>query len=332
MFVFNRPLSKDAIDDIIPHYQIFKFYSPQLEYGRVIVSPLRKEANASFGIFKSRSGQARYNDMASQDSGDVYDYVQRLFNLDFRGALNKINIDFNLKLLTSYNKELPKSVGITNYSEPTGTYKTVIEVIYRQWNRNDKEYWKQFGISLLQAHEAGIRPITYFRINNGTLNIADELAYSIEFYDQGDGIMMRKIYQPLSKTTKWRTNLNDTVVPNIKRLPARGNILVITKSIKDAIVLTNYGYNAISTNSESTFIPHEVFEKLKIRFSNIILFFDSDAAGRKNSEILAKRNGIREIFIPDTWNKKDISDFRAQYGHATTRDLLTTIIEKEYGI
>ena len=297
---------------------------PKLEYGRVVVSPLRNESNASFGIFRAKNGDARYNDLASQDSGDAYDFVGHLFSLPFKDVLIKINQDFNLNFLSEI-KSLPRTHGEVIKDSTGPSRKTIIEVIYRGWNDGDRTYWDQFGLTLNQVHNAHIFPIAYYRINNGRLVIADEIAYTIEFYDQGDGVMMRKIYQPYNKEAKWRTNLNTTVVPNIKRLPHEGDLLIITKSIKDALVLERYGYNAISTNSESTFIPHEVFEKLKRRFKSIVLFFDNDDAGKRNSQVLAEKHNIGNIRIPDEWLVKDISDYRKEYGKGLTSNILKVI-------
>ena len=328
MYKFREPVTKAAIENRLSDYQIYKYYYPALEIGRVVISPLRKEKNASFGIFKARDGKLKYNDLASQDSGDVYSFVQRMFNLSFNDALHKIAQDFNLDLAPNRRTtfELPKTKGtIVENISVQDRQKHKIDIIPRKWTMDDQDYWKKFGLSLPEVHESNTRPIVAYRINDGTTILADKLAYSLEFYDDGDGIMMRKIYQPYNKEVKWRTNLTSNVVDGIKELPEIGNLLIITKSRKDRLVLKHYGYNAIATNSESTFIPATVFEKLQRRFTRLVLFFDSDAAGKKNSEAFSKKYEIDKIEIDTNWEVSDIAEYRERYGDNNTKTLLQWI-------
>ena len=325
MFAFNDNVSKDAINERLTHYQIFRYYSPQLDYGKVVISPLRKEANPSFGLVQGRSGDAIYNDLASQDSGDVFLYVGKLFGLTFVEVLHKINIDFGLKLMpTTSTKPLVYTKGII-LQEETSIFKHVIDVIPREWNKADIEYWSKFGLTLAEVYASSTYPISAYRVDNGITILTDELAYCMDFYDDGDGIMLRKIYQPLNKEYKWRTNLTSLVVDGIKELPEQGELLIITKSRKDRLVLKHYGYNAISTNSESSFIPEEVFKKLKIRYTTIQLFFDSDKAGKINSDKLSIRHGISKIEIPNPWGVSDIAEFRDKHGDRLTKLILNKI-------
>lgn len=329
MYVFTDPVSKTAINEKLTHYQIFKYYVPELEYGRVIKSPLRKERNPSFGILMGKRGNTVYNDLASPDSGDVFSFVGKLFNLGFNEVLNKINIDFNLGLTSTLSREvsLPATAGILvdTVSAPS---KHNITVHPRPWSSIDTSYWGKIGLSLGEVFLSNTYPISAFRMDQSTTIAADKLAYCMDFYDDGDGIMLRKIYQPYNKERKWRTNLTPLVVDGIKELPDKGELLIITKSRKDRLVLKHYGYNAISTNSESSFIPDKVFEKLKLRFTTILIFFDSDKAGKINSDKLSVRHGISKTEIPDAWNVTDISEFREGYGDHNTRQLLKILFKR----
>jgi len=328
MYKFNDQVSKAAIEERLTEYQIYKYYYPKLEIGKVVVSPLRHERNASFGIFKARNGKIKFNDLANQDSGDVYSFVQKMFGLSFNDALHKINIDFGLNLLPNRKSKvtLTKTQGIIVQDvDVPDKHKLRITVIPRKWGEIDKKFWNKFGLSIEEVKASNTIPIVAYRIDNGTTIITDKLAYCLNFYDDGDGIMMRKIYQPYNKENKWRTNLTPLVVDGIKELPKSGKLLIITKSRKDRLVLKHFGYAAIAVNSESTFIPEKVFEKLKARFTSIILFFDSDAAGKKNSDILSYRYGIPKIEIPDSWNVTDVAEFRDKYGEGNTRNVLKAI-------
>ena len=58
-----------------------------------------------------------------------------------------------------------------------------------------------------------------------------------------------------------------------------GDYVVITKSLKDVMVLYEFNIPAIAPNSETLFISDKQLEKLKSKFKNIIVFYDNDCAG-----------------------------------------------------
>ena len=52
-----------------------------------------------------------------------------------------------------------------------------------------------------------------------------------------------KIYKPYAdKYTKWRNNLTELDIQGYKQLPKTGDILVITKSMKDVMCYTRWVY------------------------------------------------------------------------------------------
>ena len=327
MFDFRRKVDIKAIKELLTDYQILLFYQPELRYGKAFKSPFREERNPSFGIYMGRDGITRFNDMSTGEKGDSIDFVCKLYGLNTLEAINKISQDFGLDLAPTADNitSIPITVSrIVTEVEPHEKLKITIQ--YRDWNELDKQYWEEHGLTLQEVYKSRTYPISAFRIGSGTTVLADPLAYCMDFYDDGDGIMMRKIYQPRNGDMKWRTNLTPLVVDGIKEIPKAGSKLIITKSRKDRLVLKHYGYNAISTNSESTFIPDTLFEKLKTRFPTILLFFDSDIPGIKNANKLSALYGIHTIQIPEEMKVSDIAEFRKKYGEKETEQLLTKLI------
>ena len=49
--------------------------------------------------------------------------------------------------------------------------------------------------------------------------------------------------------------------------------------------LASHGFSALTFNSETANIPEGIFEDLSKRFSKIIFLYDTDATGRKESEL-----------------------------------------------
>jgi hypothetical protein len=322
MYKFNDLVSKEGIESKVNDYHIFSYYYPALKYGRVVKSPFRDDLKPSFGIFRTHDDKTLYKDLGTGEVGGAINFVSRLFNLGFKDAINKINADFNLGFMPYYTlNEIPKTKSIIQ-KVPNRPQKLLISVFKRLWQDYDINYWKMFGLSLEELKMSHTYPIKAFRIGEGRTILADKLAYSLDFYDDGDGIMMRKIYQPFSKTMKWRTNLTPLVVDGIKELPQTDINLIITKSRKDRLVLKHFNLSSISTNSETSFIPEQVFYDFTKRFNKIHILFDNDKTGINNAEKFANKYNLNILTIPKYWKVKDIAEFRFKYGELTTKNFI----------
>lgn len=118
-----------------------------------------------------------------------------------------------------------------------------------------------------------------------------------------------KIYRPLAdKYTKWRNNLTENDIQGFKQLPKTGDILIITKSMKDVMCLYEMGIPAISPSSESTFIPDKALNQLKKRFKTILICFDRDEVGCKYLRKISLKTGLKPFLVHKKWKAKDISD------------------------
>ena len=124
-----------------------------------------------------------------------------------------------------------------------------------------------------------------------------------------------KIYRPLSdKSIKWRGNLGSLDIQGFEQLPEKGNLLIITKSLKDVMVLYELGYNSIAPASESTVIPEIAMGNIKKRFKKIVVFYDRDATGMKFARKMVNQYNLDFMFIDKKHETKDISDFVKKFG------------------
>lgn len=104
-------------------------------------------------------------------------------------------------------------------------------------------------------------------------------------------------------------------------LPKSGEYLVITKSMKDCMVLYELGIPAIAPCSETTFISDSQYRKLKERFDNIVILWDNDLTGIKFANKFRKQYDIIPLWLPrDT--HKDISDYYKAEGKKKTLELI----------
>jgi 5S rRNA maturation endonuclease (ribonuclease M5) len=331
MFRFGDLLTLDNVLKRVSPLQIFRFYNPKLNIGKVTNSPFREDNNPSFGLFVSKdTNEVIYNDLRGGDAGNWIKYLKKLYNIDFIEVLRIVNRDMNLDLI-DYN-EIPiltkqvKSKIIKDVNVESFTNDLELNIVRRHWKKHDIEYWNNYGVNVKNIEHETF-PISSYWFNDWKTNIAEKYSYNYDFYYDGK-MFRRKIYQPYSKIHKWKTNLNSLVIDGIKNIPKSGDLLIITKSRKDRYVLNSLGYHAISTTNESSWIPDINFKKLNKRYKNLIIFFDNDEAGMNNSLRFSDKYKINRIFIPNINKEKDISDFRFSYGQLTTIKLIKYLLNE----
>lgn len=128
--------------------------------------------------------------------------------------------------------------------------------------------------------------------------------YAYKVYDKF------KIYRPLaSKYTKWRTNLTNRHVQGLAELPKEGgDLLIITKSLKDVMCLYEMGFYAIASSSETTFIPEDILKSLRGKWKKMLILYDRDKTGMQKARDYSKRYKLHAFFVNKKFNAKDISD------------------------
>lgn len=290
-------ITLDWILSKVTEYDIYAKYIGQFKVGMIYNSPFRKDKNPSFGIYYSkRTKQLLFKDHGTGECGNIIKFVSLFtgkteYNDILSDIVDKLNITNNTKLVSS-----------KQYIPPT---ETVIGVVRQEFTDVDINYWKQFNISINTLKKFNVNSIKYYLCNGivkGTYKRENPI-YAYKVYNNF------KIYRPLAdKYTKWRNNLTDYDIQGYEQLPQKGDILFITKSMKDVMCLHEMGYSAVSPSSESTFLPKDVLEQLKTRFKRIIILFDRDVAGVKRSRKLSRETGLEAIFINKKFKAKDVSD------------------------
>lgn len=322
MYDFNKIVEVDCLKDILrttTEYDIYSFYiGSQFKIGRVMKSPLRNDIHPSFGIFKSSiRGNLMWKDQATGKSGNVIMFVTELFNISYEDAIQKIVYD-NIKITTE---------GI-NITESYKKIKTSISIQKKNLTERDDEYWEQYFITRDILKKYNVYPILTFWVNDIPSNLfysKEQPLYAYQIFDSF------QIYSPYaSKKNKFRNSTNIYDIHGLEQLSEYGNLLIITKSKKDVMVLDRLGYNAIAPCGENTPIPKVIMDDLKQRFNRIIILYDNDKAGLEGASKLAKEHNIDWVYLPlELYNKfkiKDISDYINNYKITKTRELLRILI------
>jgi len=303
----------------VSDYDIYSYYLGSFKPGKLMNSPLRPDDKIpSFAIFPSKTGDLLFKDHGTGEAGNAIKFMKLYKNIKTRDELER-------ELL-----RIVKRLGLTSSAATmTRTYTpkvdTKIGIVRQPFTDVDKQYWKQFHISTDTLRKFDVFSIKYFLCNNIVRGVykEDNPMYAYKVDDKF------KIYRPLaSKYTKWRTNLNNENIQGYKQLPENGDLLFITKSLKDVMCLYEMGFTAISPSSETTFIPPDVLESLHKRFANIIILFDRDKAGVSNARKCSKEYGLDAMFVHKKFKAKDVSDAVKANGFVVVKNWLTKTVER----
>ena len=290
-------ITLDWILSKVTEYDIYAHYLGQFKVGMIYNSPFRKDKNPSFGIFYSkRTKQLLFKDHGTGDCGNVIKFVSLYtgitnYNDILLDIVNKLKITSDTKLVSS--------------KQYIASTETVIGVVRQDFTAEDINYWSQFNICINTLKKFNVNSIKYYLCNGIVKGIykKENPMYAYKVYNNF------KIYRPLAdKYTKWRNNLGQYDIQGFKQLPKTGNLLIITKSLKDVMCLYEMGIFAISPASESTFIPDDVLDNLKKRFKHILICFDRDTAGIKYLRKISLKTGLKPLLVHKKWKAKDISD------------------------
>ncbi len=290
-------ITLDWILSKVTEYDIYASYIGEFKIGMIYNSPFRKDKNPSFGIYYSkRTRQLMFKDHGTGDCGNVIKFVQL-----FTGLTNYNDILHNIV----ERMHITKTTKLTHTVQYTPPTKTVIGIVRQDFTDTDKKFWAQFNICEETLKKFNVNSIKYY-LNNGIIKGIYKPENPMFAYKVFNNF---KIYRPLGdKYHKWRNDLGEYDIQGLEQLPESGDILIITKSLKDVMCLYEMGIPAISPSSESSFIPDTVLEDLRKRFKRILILFDRDVTGVKYLRKMSLKTGLEPLLVNKKFKAKDISD------------------------
>lgn len=304
--VFNDLISREDILKHVTQERIYGFYlGEQITTLGVYHSPLREDNIPSFALFFHRvePNILMFKDFATGDCGDFVAMVRKLFNLSYSEALEKVAFDLGL---SNYGVSGTKQT--VNYTKITQKQKVELGIKIRPWEILDKQFWKPFGIKKSTLEKFNVFPISHVFYNSNAVKVSK---HAYVYAERKDNKLTYKIYQPFEdKLKKWINNANYSVHQGYTQLPKSGELLIITKSLKDVMSLHDVvGVSAIGLQSESVMMKNSVMDEYKSRFKKVVCLFDNDDAGTKLAKEFSKRYGVPYFFVLPIAKSKDFSDF-----------------------
>lgn len=130
----------------------------------------------------------------------------------------------------------------------------------------------------------------------------------------------------MNERVKWINNYPSDVIGGLGQIPNTGDLLIITKSLKDVMCLDDLGYNSICPQSESYNFTEKFMKELKDRFKKVIVFYDYDEAGLERASLVSNKFNISKINT-GTSKYKDISDYYKQHHKSASKKLMKKLLK-----
>lgn len=222
----------------------------------------------------------------------------------------------------NYIKELYK---VTDTPKQSRKRKS-LKAIKKPWDESSLAYWRQYYITedILNTYKVHNVDLVYI---DGALRFRATENNPIFAYQFDDTHL--RVYRPLAsyKQTKWRSNASESHFHGLDSI-SPSQLLIITSSGKDAMVLKVLGYEAIAPQTEAISGRNTVLKSLKKNFKFLVFFMDSDETGLAANSKLSSAYGGVSISIPLKYHCKDISDFIAKFGKKKAAKLVKKRLSK----
>lgn len=305
-----------AIDDFnnnISDEDIFFYYLGDFENNSWFSAPWRSDTNPSLRIsyYNNRWVWIDFGEDSRPKSG--IDFIKRYYDVDYITAIQKGWEDIQNGEAFPIKKRVIK--------HDSKSYCNIRDLL-----PHELEYWAKAKINK--------QTLDYFNVYSGEIRhnsilwhkSKEEDPLFIYMWDKKTPIY--KGYRPFAPTTRlkfYSKNISGHI-QGWDKLPATGNMLIITKSYKDVIVWWELGYPAIAPHSENMFIsPFDLYD-LEGRFKHIYVNYDNDEVGVKKSTQYSSEYNLKYFNLPLSTNCKDPFQFVVCYDYD---DLNNLFLEKQ---
>lgn len=287
------------IGDILNYVDQAEVYSRFLNYtpeeNTFYSSPFSKDKNPSFR-FQWYNGNLLYKCFSTNQAGNCIELVAYIEKCSNQEAIQKIANRLNIK-----NER--RVFDTPNFAKK----ETKIEVIvHKYYPMSFYTYWMKFGVTKEILDLYDIKPAKEVWLNDFIASQYKDSSPVIRYRVNG----RYKIYRPFEILYKWLSNTKQYDIFGLTQLPKEGELLIISKAMKDIACWKSLGYWSIATCSEVVLIPKDVMEDLKKRFKKIIVILDNDEAGITTMNKYISTYSLACYHVPLSTGYKDIAEVR----------------------
>jgi len=302
---------------------IFRFYLNIIPARGMFNSPFRKDINPSCCFYNRRNIVYMY-DHATGRSYDCFNVVEQVYNIkNFKEVLSRIYHDTeDINKMPTIQTESLENQPYYNKEKGVTFKPTKLKIETRDYRDYDLEYWNRFGISERTLKKYDVYPVLRSYLNESILYTKEDYedpCYAYYFKDSDT----LKLYRPFNKKYKWLSNVSHQELQGAQHVRYTMD-LIITKSLKDVMTLSEAGLNAVAVQSETSLFPDaliEIIAQVKSYGHNVVILYDNDRPGIEAAQQKAEQYKLPAIFIPKESNAKDASDFVAIHGMLALQNL-----------
>ena len=327
---------------------------------KLIPSIFREDdTNGSMGFTYNKVGKLKVRDFGGAGQFmDVYDVVAYVLSLICGRKIetnNKQDFYYILKHIANTfsdiinNKAVDDNiVEIIKGAISIGKQKrSIIEIVPRSWNKNDKEYRHHLGVDLGYLNTHLVIPVEQYYIDRGVNSDPKyyykqkDPCYAYMFGQNKKGINFIKLYFPKrNRETELKFITNCNVLEGLLNLELNNyDYILITKSSKDRLSIGSYldrqplyggasktkaklNIGVVNLPSESYLLKQKEYDWLvnKLAPNGIILsLLDFDHTGRVGAKYMKDTYNIPYLFITrgefglPNYGCKDFSDLHDKY-------------------
>lgn len=325
-FEFTPNITKEFLQSKYSDETYFEYYLGFPVTKKLFTSILRSDKKPTCSFYRNKNGDLIYKDFGTGDNFNFIGLVMEMFNLSYYQAINKIAADFGLIKTDIVSVKAEIKEATTKIIDTGPTY---IQVTTKSFSEEELNWWKKFGIEQELLDKYKVFSCQHVFIN-GRLSVSSTPNNYIFGYYFGtdNGRELWKIYMPLRKKFRFLNNISMDVLQGYEQLPESGPLLVITKSMKDSIVLNRLGIPAVAPNSEVLIISQEQMDEFHKRFKYIVFYWDRDYAGVTNLQKIRKTYPECAYFINPKNTAKDLSDCVEKFGLRYVRDQIPKYLKQ----
>lgn len=371
-------LTKDYIESKVSQVSIMSKYldipveiiNQCIERGKLIKSVFRDDdTNNSMGFAYNRKGRLKVRDFGGFGMfEDIYGVVAYVLSIICERQIecnNKQDFYFILKHIATTFSDIIDGKAVDDTLDKSikdaikkgQSKKTLIEIVPRSWNKEDKDYWNKLGVSLNYLNTHFVVPVEQYYINRSVnsdpkyYHKAKDPCYAYMLGQNSKGVYLIKLYFPnRNKTTELKFVTNCNVLEGILNLELDNyDYILITKSSKDRLSIDNHlldnpfyrrdgaklNIGVINLPSENYYLKENEYQWLINKLSTngkLISLLDFDRTGRRMAKYLDETYNIPYLFITrgefglHNYKCKDFADLHYIYSkediNTFTRDTI----------
>lgn len=294
---------KDILSKI-PELVVFRHYLnlPHLQERDYFCNTLRDDSSPTCSFYRTEKNRLVMTDWSGKFKGDCIALVMWAKEMTYSQALTDI---WNNLGHGDYKQEFTKKL----HKEPKQSNKqTTIFVEKQPWTNESLWFWRQFHIDADTLDRYDVYAIKKLW-KNGNLHVNIKYRWNPKFpvfgYYFGKGSW--KIYYPKILQRAKSFVSNGPHIQGLRQLESDPPFLVITKSLKDVMVLSLFGIPAIAPSGETAALPEELMHRFYGK--TIFTLYDDDETGRLGAKRLQEKYLTVPLFLDTEFeNVKDISD------------------------